>query len=46
MVIKAVKFRKDGYYRISVIDTDGNESYIEFSVGDVSKSSSSKSSVS
>ncbi len=41
-----VKFRKDGYYRISVIDTDGNESYIEFSVGDVSKSSSSKSSVS
>ena len=38
-----VKFRKDGYYRISVIDTDGNESYIEFSVGDVSKSSSSSS---
>jgi len=29
-----VKFRKDGYYRIYVEDTDGNESYIQFSVGD------------
>ena len=29
-----VKFRKEGYYRVSVMDTDGNESYIEFSVGD------------
>ena len=29
-----VKFRKEGYYRVSVIDTDGNESYIEFTVGD------------
>ena len=36
-----VKFRKDGYYRIYVRDTDGNESYIQFSVGDVSSSSSS-----
>ena len=34
-----VKFRKDGYYRIYVKDTDGNESYIQFSVGDVSSSS-------
>ena len=29
-----VKFRKDGYYRIYVRDTDGNESYIQFNVGD------------
>ena len=29
-----VKFRKDGYYRIYVKDTDGNESYIQYSVGD------------
>jgi hypothetical protein len=28
-----VKFRKNGYYRIYVEDTDGNESYIQFSVG-------------
>ena len=33
-----VKFRKDGYYRIYVKDTDGNKSYIQFSVGDVSSS--------
>lgn len=32
------KFRKDWYYRIYVKDTDGNESYIQFSVGDVSSS--------
>ena len=38
-----VKFRKEGYYRISVIDIDGNESYLEFSVGDVDESSSSSS---
>jgi len=30
-----VKFRKNGYYRIYVEDTDGNESYIQFNVGDV-----------
>lgn len=30
-----VKFRKDGYYRIYVEDTKWNESYIQFSVGDV-----------
>ncbi len=28
-----VKFKKNGYYRIYVEDTDGNESYIQFSVG-------------
>ena len=28
-----VKFRKNGYYRIYVKDTDGNENYIQFSVG-------------
>jgi hypothetical protein len=38
-----VKFRKSGYYRIYVEDTDGNESYIEFNV-DTSSSSSSSSS--
>jgi hypothetical protein len=27
-----VKFKKDGYYRIYVKDTDGNESYIQFNV--------------
>ena len=36
-----VKFRKEGYYRISVLDTDWNENYIEFSVGDTDDSSSS-----
>jgi hypothetical protein len=36
-----VKFRKDGYYRIYVKDTDWNESYIQFDVWDVSSSSSS-----
>ena len=30
-----VKFKKNGYYRIYVKDTDGNESYIQFNVGDV-----------
>ena len=30
-----VKFRKNGYYRIYVEDTDGNESYIQFNVGDI-----------
>ena len=30
-----VKFRKNGYYRIYVRDTDWNESYIQFNVGDV-----------
>lgn len=30
-----VKFRKDGYYRIYVKDTEWNESYLQFSVGDV-----------
>ena len=30
-----VKFKKSGYYRIYVEDTDGNESYIQFSVGDI-----------
>jgi len=35
-----VKFKKSGYYRIYVEDTDGNESYIEFDV-DTSSSSSS-----
>ena len=28
-----VKFRKNGYYRIYVEDYDGNESYIQFSIG-------------
>ena len=28
-----VKFKKNGYYRIYVKDTDGNESYIQFNVG-------------
>jgi len=36
-----VKFRKDGYYRIYVKDTDWNESYIQFSVGDTDSGSSS-----
>ena len=31
-----VKFKKKWYYRIYVEDTDGNESYIQFSVGNVS----------
>ena len=30
-----LKFKKNGYYRIYVKDTDGNESYIQFNVGDV-----------
>ena len=28
-----VKFKKNGYYRIYVKDTDWNESYIQFNVG-------------
>jgi len=36
-----VKFRKSGYYRIYVTDTDWNESYIQFSVGDVDEEGSS-----
>lgn len=31
-----VKFKKNGYYRIYVEDTDGNESYIQFSVWNAS----------
>jgi hypothetical protein len=30
-----LKFKKSGYYRIYVKDTDGNESYIQFNVGNV-----------
>ena len=41
-----VKFKKDGYYRIYVEDTDGNENYIQFSVGNASSSSDDESSVS
>ena len=40
-----VKFRKDGYYRIYVEDTDWNESYIQFSVGDVDDDDDDKSNV-
>ena len=36
-----VKFRKSGYYRIYVTDANWNESYIQFSVGDVDDESSS-----
>ena len=36
-----VKFKKNGYYRIYVKDTDGNESYIQFNVGVSSDSSNS-----
>ena len=36
-----VKFKKEWYYRVSVIDTDWNESYIEFDVGGVDDNSSS-----
>ena len=36
-----VKFKKNGYYRIYVKDTDGNESYIQFNVWVSSSSSSS-----
>ena len=35
-----VKFRKSGYYRIYVKDSSWNESYIQFSVGDVDDESS------
>jgi hypothetical protein len=31
-----VKFKKNGYYRVYVRDTDGNESYIQFNVGESS----------
>ena len=41
-----VKFKKDGYYRIYVEDTDWNESYIQFNVWDASDDYSGKSSVS
>jgi hypothetical protein len=36
-----LKFKKNGYYRIYVKDTDGNESYIQFNVGVSSDSSNS-----
>ncbi|MBQ5945663.1 hypothetical protein IJL65_04775 [bacterium] len=36
-----VKFKKSGYYRIYVEDTDGNESYVQISVDTSSSSSSS-----
>jgi len=39
-----VKFEKKGYYRIYVEDTDGNESYIQFSVWNTSSSSDDESS--
>ena len=41
-----VKFKKNGYYRIYVEDTSGNESYIQFSVGNVSDSGDDESNVS
>ena len=41
-----VKFRKNGYYRIYVEDTDGNESYIQFSVGSSDDDSDDESKVS
>ena len=40
-----VKFKKNGYYRIYVEDTEGNESYIQFSVGDVDDDDNDESSV-
>jgi hypothetical protein len=40
-----VKFKKNGYYRIYVKDTDGNESYIQFNVGDVDDDDDDSSSV-
>ena len=40
-----VKFRKNGYYRIYVKDTDGNESYIQFNVWNVDDDDDSRSSV-
>jgi hypothetical protein len=36
-----LKFKKNGYYRIYVKDTDGNQSYIEFNVGVSSSSDNS-----
>ena len=41
-----VKFRKNGYYRIYVRDTDWNESYIQFNVGDVDDDDENNSKVS
>ena len=41
-----LKFKKSGYYRIYVKDTDGNESYIQFSVGNVDDEDDDESSVS
>jgi len=39
-----VKFKKSGYYRIYVEDTDGNESYVQINVDSSDSSSSSSSS--
>ena len=36
-----VKFKKSGYYRIYVEDTDGNEAYVQINVDTSSSSSSS-----
>jgi hypothetical protein len=36
-----IKFKKSGYYRIYVEDTDGNESYVQINVDTSSSSSSS-----
>ena len=41
-----VKFKKNGYYRIYVEDTNGNENYIQFSVGSSSSDIDDESSVS
>ena len=41
-----VKFKKNGYYRIYVKDTDGNESYIQFNVGNVDDDDDDESDVS
>ena len=36
-----IKFKKSGYYRIYIEDTDGNEAYVQINVGTSSSSSSS-----
>jgi archaellum component FlaG (FlaF/FlaG flagellin family) len=41
-----VKFKKNGYYRIYVEDTSGNESYIQFTVGNVNNDDDDESNVS
>jgi hypothetical protein len=41
-----VKFGKNGYYRVYVKDTDGNENYIQFSVGGDDDDDDNESSVS